>query len=92
MSVFTREYILKRLSEYFIKNRVENGIDHGARVAQPGGEVENPLADKPFAPPTDGRHQVKYEEGRPENDESEEYDAEHFGRFLFETQYAAVTR
>ena len=50
------------------------------------------MADVLLAVPADGGQQVQHEEWRPQYDEREEDDAEHFGGLLLQSNDAAVPR
>lgn len=68
----TLDNLEKGLSEGLIEERVEERVDHGGRVAQPGHQVDDLLADVGAA----RDEHVRDEERRPQQHEREEDDAE----------------
>lgn len=86
------QHLLERLPEHLVEDGVEDGVHHGAGVAQPGGQVEDLVVDLPLAVGAHGRDQVEDEERRPQDDEREEHDPQHFGGLLLEPDDPPVTR
>lgn len=93
VTVLAEQDLLERLPEHLVEDRVEDGVDHGRGVAQPRGAVEDGRADALLALDAAQRgHQVQHEEGRPQDDEREEDDAQHLGGLLLQLNDAAVAR
>lgn len=82
--------LLKGLAEDLVEDGVEDRVDHGAGVAEPGDQVEDLAVDPVLAVGTHGRHQVQHEERRPQDHEGEEHHAQHLGRLLLQSDDPAV--
>lgn len=82
LPVLTEQHLLEGLPKDLVEDGVENGIDHAAGVPEPRDKVKHPVADVLLAVAAHGGHQVQHEERRPQDDEREEDDAQHFGRLL----------
>lgn len=53
--ILAEQNLLKGLAKHLVKYRVEDGVHHGASVAEPGGKVEHALVDALFTLGTERR-------------------------------------
>lgn len=87
LTILAEQHALEGLPKYFVEDGVEYGIDHRARVPEPGHKVEYLAVDLLLAIGTDRGHEVQDEKRGPEDHESEENDTEDFGGLLLEPDY-----
>lgn len=59
------QHLFERLPEDLVEDGIEDWVDHGAGVAEPGDQVENFAVDATLAVGAHSRHQVQHEEWRP---------------------------
>jgi len=89
MAVLAQKHPLEGLPKHVVEDGVEDGIDHGAGVAQPGGQVEHGFVDVALAVRA---AKVQHKERRPHDHECEEDHSEDLGGFLLEPDDPAVAR
>ena len=75
---------------YLVKYGVEYRIHHRTRISQPSHHVKDPRTYFRLALGTKNWQQVEHKKRRPQNYKREEYDAQHLGGFLLESDYATV--
>lgn len=90
IAIPAQQDLLKGLAEDLVEDGVEDRIDHGAGVAEPGDQVEDLAVDPALAVGTHGRDQVQDEERRPQDHEGEEHHAQDLGRLLLQPDDPAV--
>lgn len=90
ISVPAEQHLLERLAKDLVENGVEDRVDHGAGVAEPGDQVEDFSVDAALAVGAHGRHQIQHEKWRPEDHKREEHHAEDLRRLLLQSDNPAV--
>lgn len=85
ISIPAEQNLLERLAEDFVEDGIEDRVDHGAGVAEPGDQVEDLAIDAMLAVGAHGWHQVQHEERRPQDHKGEEHHAEDLRRLLLQT-------
>jgi len=91
VGVTAEQYLLEGLPEYLIEYGIEYGIDHGAGIAQPGDNIEYPMAYPFLTLLTHRRQQVEHKEWRPEYDKCEENHTQNFSGLLLQPNDATMS-